>query len=70
MLGNVRISQAQDPMITPEQKQQWLDDAYNFHAKSWKSWKVTHGEEHHYTADACLRYAWHLTQRGNNEAAM
>jgi hypothetical protein len=69
-MGNVRKSQAEDPSITAEQRQQWLDESYNYHSRSLKVWKITHGEEHHHTADAGLRLAWHLMQRGNNDRAV
>ncbi|EED22769.1 hypothetical protein TSTA_062560 [Talaromyces stipitatus ATCC 10500] len=72
ILGNVRICQAEDPspLITEEQRKLWLNDAYNAHYKSLKCLRATLGEEHHKTADAWMRYAWHLEQRGLDDLAI
>lgn len=70
--GNLRIHQAQDsnPRIAVEQRRQWLDEAYEFHVKSLKLSRMTFGTGHHRVADACMRLAWHLDQRGKLDEAM
>lgn len=71
-LGNIQIAQAEklDEADKPDDAKAKFQEAYETHAQALRLYKATLGPNHHKTADAYHKIAWHLHRQLDNKNAM